>query len=291
MLGALNADLIDDNVIRMIARRDDLSQAAARERAEDIVRLARMRRRVLTARSTGDRAVGGLDRVRAVHLTRAALARLWLTDVFEPSHLGEHMPAQRVAANLERPVYFHERLHVLCNLIVVPSKQDAKGRHVEAPDAPRWHAQAKRFLEPIARRIQRHLPDPSVERDCGVLQQLVQLEDRQSDDGQLTLRLETGLMSVCREDLWDPRFVAALCDPAQGPGWFGPFSTGFGVHLVAVLAIKPENRPDKQEREAFLRATLLDDWRAQALQHELDALRRTTVHILSVTASAHGDVD
>lgn len=276
-----DASWIDDAVVREIASRDGVDLATARARAEDTLRLARARVRELERDDVELGPLAELSPTQVDNLARTQLARTWLSEGFEPTHQSQDIPRDLVAQNLESPKYFHPRVHVVCNVMIVSSERDTKGRIVEAPDDPAWRDRARHVLRPITSRLHAWLPDPATERSCKLLKQLVGEHERIYDDGRLTLRIESGVMDVCRRDRWDEGFVDALCEPADSPGWYGPFDTRYGVHMVAVLSIKPETLPAAEERESILRDAMLNAWRTQMLDELLARDRAAKVRVLA----------
>ena len=265
----------------MIADRNQIDSDAARVLAEDTLRLARSRLRSLsTQRWDAASHTGELSPPHIDNLTRTRAARLWLSEYFESEFGSDDIPEAIVSENIRSPKYFHKRLHALCNVMMVSSERDDDGRPISAPTSSAWRTLAKDSLLAITTRLRRWLPDPSTERTCKLLKRLVGRHEGTYAAGELTLRIESGVMDVCRRDIWDAGFVDALCQPADTPGWYGPFDTRFGVHMVAVLEVKPERLPNDDERRRFVREAMLEAWRAQKLEKLLSRSRQADVRMI-----------
>ncbi|TPV94005.1 MAG: hypothetical protein B7733_17645 [Myxococcales bacterium FL481] len=264
-----------------IARRDRLSPEGARRVATDTLRLAQARLREIESTDPRVDATARLGWARLENLVRAHSARTWLREGFEPRHSPEDIPRKLVAANLDSPKYFHPRIHGLCNVMVVPNEDPGDGSRIPlAPTTNEWRTRAHAVLERVETRLRRWLPDASREPDCKLVKRLVALHEGTYDDSRLRLRVESGVLDVCRADRWDEGFVTALCGPATTAGWYGPFQTRFGLHLVAVLYVKPDTMPDADERDQRVRQRMLDAWRRSTLDAWLARERREHVRLL-----------
>lgn len=274
---------LDASVVAMIAERDDVDEATARERALDTLRLAADYEQAQAAQAAEAVLI---DPAREAHLLRSARARLWLEEDFEPKHRPEDIPADLIAANMGKRAIFHPEVHAICNAIVMPAAvDDETGRHAMPPDDAAWWARARDYLQPIEAALRRYIVDPSTEPGCGLFGRVARMAAPESDE--FFLKVEQGGYTVCARDLWDPGFVDALCGLSE-PAWVDPFRTEFGLHFVVVLQITPANEPDDAGKKAFLRERMHTPWRQQAFGEYMERLRakRTVRFAAGVGAEA-----
>ncbi len=281
---------LDQRVVEDIAAREKLDEGEARERALDQLRLVAARRVELDERETAPEHPDDLDPARREHLERAALARLWLREVFEPAHAAGTIPERVIQQNLADPSLtqrlFHPTLWFVCQALIVPSDKGEDGRSIKAPTegeaGERWQADAGRAFAPLVARVEAVADELVANEDCSVLANIVGASKREfeSDSGGLTIRYERFVFAPSEAQNFDQTWVETVTERAE-PHVVGPFATQFGLHLVVVNRIEPASLPAGSmpadqlaaAREAKLRAELEQAWRADQLQRTLAEAR------------------
>lgn len=288
---------LDRRVVEDLAEREGLSEAEARERALDRLRLVAARREQLAERSTPPEHLDDLDPARREHLERAALVRLWLREVFEPAHAAATIPERIVAQNMADPALsrrlFHPELWFICQVLIVPREKGEDGRNRKPPNegeaAARWQADAGLAFAPIVARVEAVADDLLGNQDCSLLGRIVGGSDREleTDSGVLSIRFESFALVPEQAQGLDQVWVEQVTARAE-PHVVGPFATQFGLHLVVVSKIEAAKLADGSlppeqlaaAREAELRTTIEPAWRADQLQKLLiDARERRVVRL------------
>lgn len=296
----------DPAVLADLAARDELSPEAAERHARQVATLAAryLARSGISAARPDElivpegQSLPGISPAREAHLLRSARARVWLSDVFEPSHRPEDMPAAAYERADALTMPSHGTIHVVCNFIVGPASEKEPSKPAEgednapagpllAKDDPDWRARAERKAEALMARMRTIIPDPSTEPDCELFSYLLQLGIDTSPEPDLTIRVESGGFDSCVSEAWDPGWVEALC-PVTTPSWVGPFWTKYGVHVVPVFKVVEADRYEASEREARVREKNLVPWRSAALGEELGTMRRQ-VGVRVLTPSKDGE--
>ncbi|MCA9680947.1 MAG: hypothetical protein KC457_02030 [Myxococcales bacterium] len=297
--------VLDAAVITDLAAREGVDAEAAREQALDVLRLVAARRDELATRATPPTHPDDLDPQRRAALERATLARLWLDEVFEPSHGADDIPARVLNANMADPRVsrrlFHPDVWFVCQALVMPAGKAADGQPTPVPGAPvddevpadleqaaRWYAEAEDAFAPFVARVQRLEPE-LLGGDCALLGRLVgaserALGDAESPLGVMALRYESFAFAPSTVQGFDPAWLEQVAT-LDGPGLVGPFPTNFGLHLVLVSKIEPANLADASlpeaeltaAREAQLRHELELSWRGQELMASLEDMRARRV--------------
>lgn len=266
----IDGEVLDASVVRMLAERDSIDEEQARERALETLRLAAAYRETLEA---GSAEAVLIEPGRERQLRRSARARLWLEEDFEPKHEPKDLPGEIIEQNIGLRSVFHPEVHQLCQVIIQPAEKDPDtGRPRQAPDDEVWWEAASRYLEPIQQRLERYIPDPSTEPGCEFFGKVARRADDEKNEA-LALKIEQGGYAVCEREFWDEGFSDALCGKAPEPMWVGPFRTRFGLHLVAVVHISPENLPDDEGKRAYLREKMHPNWQKQAFGEYMERLR------------------
>ncbi len=276
-----SATTTSDAVVEMVAARDRIARRDAAQHVEDVALLAAAAR---AAQSTQPDPPPLLTGTRARFLRRAALARVWLRDVFEPEHGLDDIPEDDpiFAAALASPKYVRPRLHMLCQLVAVPSgfADDRDGLLAKADDA-QWQALAKARIEPVAERMRRvvRTDDPEA---CRLMAKLMRFET--ADDGAVRINVESKAfdLDACSERRVDgscaqPRFAREWVEQVRqhaDPGFIPMFQTRFGYHVVFLAKILPAASKDDPATRSAVREAALVPWRAAALDAELTALRK-----------------
>jgi hypothetical protein len=277
----------DATVVADVATREGLDDGAAAERVRSIAALADryLQRAGVQPDDDGriavdpSRPLPGISPAREAHLLRTARARLWLSQVFEPSHGVDDIPRDVVEKADPMTMPSHGTIQVVCNVIVGASAPAPTGDTTEAPgpvlakDDPQWRERAEREAETIAARLRRFLPDPSTEPNCEVIERMLRLGLTANVDADFAVRVESGGFESCREESWDPGWVEAIC-PVTTPRWVDPFWTRFGVHVVAVIKVVEADEYEPTERERRIRESILTGWRSNTLGETLARLRR-----------------
>lgn len=282
---------LHDEVVAQLAARDELSPAQARARAIDTLRLVAAGRAEHAGQ--GDDPGPVLSPRRAEHLRRAALARLWLTERFEPEHGPEDVPDDdpRLLQARKDPRMVHPELVSLCQVVVEPPDVEDLSDKAAITEDPAWREAASRALAPVLARIERTVAvgDPDA---CPLLMRTVELSGP-GDDPQLRVtspRAGGFDLDACleRDDAGacvEPRFAPEWTEQVRAmevPGFSAPFFTRFGLHVVYAHERLPARPAGDPATEAALREAVLDAWRADALDRRLDALRQaSTVRVAS----------
>ncbi|MGB1701106.1 MAG: hypothetical protein ACPHRO_14200, partial [Nannocystaceae bacterium] len=205
--------------------------------------------------------------------TRAALARLWLTEEFEPNHGVDQIPKEAYQSMLPRAS--GHQVSKLCQVILLPEGLDDEARTARA-ESDEFRALVEETAEGIAAAVRKYVAKPTSKRPCGVFNQVVRATAGPSDvnipDG-VELRLEGAAMEVCREELWVKPWVDAVC-PVKEFSTIGPVWTKFGAHIVTVIEAIPPASTDEAARDRRARELALTSWRIERLQAELERLRQ-----------------
>ncbi len=265
----------------MVAARDDLSQADARAYVDDVIRLAAAAE---AERTRVPDPPDALTEARRRFLRRAAQARVWLHDVFEPTHRAEDIDASDpvLTRALASSKHVHPRVHLLCQLVAVPSgfDDDRAGLLAQAAD-PQWQARAATRFEPVANRLQRYVraDDPQA---CRLMGKLLRFETQDADG--VVLRVETkgfdldactrrAADGTCEEPQWASEWVEQVAR-AEPPGFIPAFRSRFGHHLVFVLEVLPSQRLEEPDTLATVRTQIRPAWRAALLDAAIDSFRK-----------------
>lgn len=281
--------------IDAVAERDGVDAETARARVIDSMRLAATRREEL-----GEGAE--LDPARSAHVREAALARVYLRDVFEaengPEQVSDGFLSQHLALEQRAARFYHPKLHKLCQVLVRPKQSDdPEADVVKAPEDDAWWAEAEAMMAPIERRLRAWEADLEGEPNCDLIDRAILANRIDSEDGEMIARLETGVFEVDRTDLWTKPWVEALREVDE-PGFVGPFRTEFGVHLVYILAVMPDTRVAPKEasegekfakRSADFRVKQVEQWRAaEGLPNHIRTLRER--HLVRLAGTGTGAV-
>ncbi len=293
---------LDAVVVEHLAARDGLEPDQARARAVDTLRLVAAGRDAQRAR---DGAAGPvLAPRRAEHQRRAALARLWLTERFEPAHGPGDVPDDdpRLVRARQDPRLVHPELHVACQVVVQPPADDG-GTPTDAAAItgdPAWRRAAEQALAPVLARIDRNVPEGDPEA-CRLLEREVELSGP-GDDPRLRVTMErvggfdldacvqTDAAGTCTQPRFDPTWTAVV-RALPAPGRSTPFFTRFGLHVVELEARMPAQPEGDPATEAALRRAVLDPWRTEALARALAELGRARTVRMIDPAAVDGVVD
>lgn len=265
----------------MVAARDGVSEQDAAQYVDEVGLLAAQARAEHAALPDAPPLVA---ENRARFLERAALARQWMTQVFEPAHQAQHIPDGDPLLDraLASPKHVRPELYGLCQLVAVPSGfgEDRDGLLAKAAD-PQWQAAAKARMDTVAERLRRYVraDDP---QSCRLFGKLMRFEDK--DDGTVKLSVESkafhldacakpGPGDTCEEPKWAPEWVDAV-RPHTETGFIPVFRTRFGYHLVFLVEVMEAAPLDDPATVTATREAILDPWRAAALDQRLDALRK-----------------
>lgn len=260
------------SVVAMVAAREGVDRGTAQTRVLETLRLA------ADAQAQGA-AAADLSEDRRRQLLRAARARRWAEDVFEPRHDPEDIPEDRVRSVQDDPRFDHPRLHRLCQLVAIPTREDP-ARREPPPDDPAWWARARIHLERVATRLAPYLAAEGQDR-CAWIPKLLRFEAQVQGD--VTIRYESGAFDLeacaeqdpageCTRPRWDPAWKAAV-ERGTAPGFLAPFESALGVHWVYLDAIMPAQSGSSEAGRANIRETLHPAWQREAFAHALVQLR------------------
>jgi len=255
-------------VVAQIAREVGISQAQARRRAADVLRLA--------AVADGD----ALPPRRVERLERAARARLWLSEIFEPAHgpdaIADDDP---LVAEVLRgfSVVREHPVAVFCQILVAPDPMPDGGTE---PSEAFW-ARAQPVYDTVTGFLAPLVP---VGRDgaCPTLRDLVRFVPRAYAPG-VEVRYEAGGVDLgrCLERAGDGTCAKPFLDPAweraitaaQAPAAVGPIRSRFGLHWVILHEKLPPAPRSDPKVEAALRKAVLVEYRARELARTLARMR------------------
>jgi hypothetical protein len=290
---------LDRRVVEQLASELGVDEAEAQTIALDRLRWVAARRERLAARETPPEHPDDLDPARRERLERAALVRLWMTEVFEPATAAAKIPARLVAENFANPAIsrrlFHPELWLTCQVLIVPSEVDPDGRNVLIPSDPelaaKWQADASQAFAPMIARVEGFGPELVGDPRCPILAAIVGGSERELEtpSGPMTIRFESFGFAPELADGFDRGWLEQVTAKPE-IGLVGPFATKFGQHLVIVNEIKPPVLPDGSlpadqlmaARDPVLRAEIELAWRADQLQRALgDARQRRVVRLAS----------
>lgn len=275
--------VLDAAVVEHLAARDGLSPEEARARALDTLRLVAAGREHHARRAADPGPV--LTPRRAEHLRRAALARLWLTERFEPAHGPQDIPDddRRLTAARADPRMVHPEVHGLCQVVVEPPNVTDEDQMAAITADPAWREAASQALAPVLARIDRNVPVDDHEA-CRLMKREVELSGP-GDDPRLhiTFPRPGGFeLRACEEHddagaCTKPRFAPAWTREIERlavPGRSVPFFTPAGLHVVQVEQRLPAQLADDPATDRIVREAVLDPWRADQLGQRLEELRR-----------------
>ncbi len=267
-------------VVKMVARRDGVSDAQARTHIEEVALLAS------AARAEQDSRVDPpplLTEARERFVRRGALARLWMHDTFEPTHEVSDIPEDDpiFMRALASPKHVRPRLSMLCQIVAVPAGFDDRDAMLDKAKDAQWQATAKSRIETIAARVQRYVR-PDDPQACRLMGKLMRYENK--DDGVVKLSVESKAFDldaciredsqgVCVEPKWAAEWVENV-RPHTEPGFIEPFRTRFGYHIVFLVQVLEPAPLEDPATVAAARAAVLGPWRAASYDRELDALRK-----------------
>ncbi len=278
-LARVGDEVVDASVVRMVAERDGVDEAEARERVADTLRAVAAARR---AAAQEPEPAPLVEPTREEHLLRAARARVWLHDDFEPEHGVDAIPDDDplLAQTKASAKFVHPRLHLLCQLVAVPSEGTTLAEMIDIASDPAWMEKARARFEPAAERLQRYVrpEDPDA---CGLMPKLLRFDQREGDGVTLRIEAQAFDLDACEERADDgscktPSFLPDWTErvrAAEPPGFIPPFSTRYGWHLVFVQEVLPERSLDDPETIAWLRREVHPRWQHQAFQQYIDRLR------------------
>jgi hypothetical protein len=276
--------VLDASVVEHVAARDGLTAEDARVRAVDTLRLvAAGREQHATSRADPGPVLAPR---RAEHLRRAALARLWLTEQFEPAHGPEDIPDDdpRLVRARADPRLVHPEIHVVCQVVVEPPSHVTElSAKAAITSDPAWREAARAAFAPVLARIERNVPVSDAEA-CRLLEREVELSGN-ADDPRLAVSfsrpggfdleacIEQDESGTCTKPRFDPAWTEQVRSVAV-PGRTAPFFTQFGLHLVQVEQRLPAQPAGDPATEQALREAVHDAWRVEALDRKLDELGR-----------------
>ena len=264
------------SVVQMVAERDGLSSQQARRRVDDTLRLAA----AAQAETTGAK----LSDTRQAHLRRAAAARLWLKEDFEPRHRVQDIqasdPAFKQAMASQRNV--HPKLHAVCQLVVAPTAGEDEGVDIvlERAKDPAWRARARPMFDAATERLQRYVKpgDPDA---CALMVRLLRFETQERDG--VSLRIEQGGFDLdacakeaddgsCAQPQWVPEWTEQV-RKGEAAQFLPGFETRFGYHLVYVRDILPNRPADDPETAQAVREAIHPAWQRDSFARYIDAAR------------------
>lgn len=264
----------------MVAQRDGISDAAARQHIEQVGLLS------AAAQAERDRLVDPAPLVSAARerfIRRGALARLWMHDTFEPGHGVEAIAPDdpMLVRALASPKNVRPRLVMLCQVVAVPAGLEDQDALLEQAQDRQWQAAAEARINTVAERLPRYVR-PEDPEACRLMATMMRYETR--DDGAVKLSVETKAFDLdacarkdasgaCLEPRWAPEWVEKV-RPHTTPGFIEPFRTRFGYHLVFLVQVLEAVPADDPATVLATRESILGPWRAAAYDAELDALRK-----------------
>lgn len=276
--------VLDASVVEHVAARDGLSREDARARAIDTLRLVAAGREQHAAGRADPGPV--LAARRTEHLVRAARARLWLTERFEPEHRPEDIPSDHPGLVRARqdPRLVHPELYRVCQVVVEPPLDVTElSAKAAITSDPAWREAARAALAPVLARIERNVPVDDAEA-CRLIEREVELSGAGEDPRlvvsfprpggfDLDACLEPDDAGGCSKPRFDPEWTAKVRAQAV-PGRSMPFFTRFGLHVVQVEQRLPAQPAGDPATEQALREAVHDAWRAEALDRRLQELGR-----------------
>lgn len=273
--------VLDAAVVEHVAARDGLADAEARARAIDTLRLVAAGREAHAAD-----AEPRLAPRRREHLVRAARARVWLEERFEPEHEPQDIPSDDPKLERARadPRLVHPEIYTVCQVVVEPPPEvtELEAKAVITSD-PAWREAAQAALAPVLARIERNVPVDDTEA-CRLIEREVELSGKGSDPRlvvsfprpggfDLDACLEPDAAGGCSKPRFDPEWTEEVRAQAV-PGRSQPFFTRFGLHVVQVEQRLPAQPAGDPATEQVLREAVHDAWRAEALDRLLQELGR-----------------
>ncbi|GEM_PF-3025536 len=284
---------LDAKIVPMLAARDGISEPLARQQAVETLRLASARLAHVNL-DTPEHNFGISDD-RRDHLLRTARARLWLREVFEPTSRAEDIPKSFLDEKLDhrrtRTLHFHERVLLVCNVLIVPSDKDddGKNRTVDKSDL-NWGQRARQAMEPIQAVVNAHQADLQTEKNCDLLFRYLKFAAF-SATSEFELRLER--FPVVNPDHFTKQFSAQVLAVETRGTIIDPFMTEYGLHLVVVPRVLAANLPDgtapdpelRRLRREALRDLSHSAWRKSRFEAEIERMRNHRVVRLSTTDS------
>lgn len=269
---------IDPVVVEHVARRDGLSNEAARQKVIDTLRL------VADAGATDDASLP-LSAQRRDHLLRTARARLAIDEAFVSTHGPADIPDDHprlVRARADKR-FSHPELYATCQLIVAPPGEPQSPEVAAAVADPQWQARALAWMTEVREHVLATVP-PGDPDSCTLLLERLELE-RTGDRPDMKIRGE-GLggfdLDACATEreadgrCATPQLAAEWVLPVREgpvPGLRGPFVTRFGVHLVLVREVLAPSGPQDPDFDTRVRAAVHTAWQTETFGAWVASLR------------------
>lgn len=280
----------DETLVQLVAERDDVSPQRARQYIEDV-------RRMAAAARKQQGVLDPLDEERREHVRRAARARVWLDEDFEPRHRPQDIPSehpllQQALGDLR---LFHPRLHIVCQLVAKPAQFEDRDDLVQRAAEPGFKQRAQKALEPVAQRVQRYVPTGDPEA-CQLANSLMRWMKTERDGVRIDFEQGAFDLDACAKTAPDGSCIEPALAPewteqvraAQAPGFLPPFETRFGWHLVYVREIAEAHEPPEAEKKQEAAQHIHPKWRAEAFDAYLDQLRKQASVKIAETLEVEG---
>ncbi|RMG94807.1 MAG: peptidylprolyl isomerase [Deltaproteobacteria bacterium] len=265
--------VVDAAVVEHLTREEGLDEDRARARAVDTLRL------VAAAEAEGH-GPKSLPPRRRERIDRAAKARLWLREIFEPAHGTDDIPADDpLIENLRKGFEVAREYEVatFCQVVVAP---DPPPEGNDVPDegfyrrAAAVYHRLSAFLTPLV--------PVGTDAACPTLRSLMRFVPRAFDEG-IEVRYEAGGVDLgrcvqeaedgtCEKPFLDPDWESAVA-AAEAPSLLGPIRTRFGLHFVVLQDKLPKAPPSDPKVQAAMREAVLVPYRRRELRRTLERLR------------------
>jgi len=202
---------------------------------------------------------------------RAALARLWLTEVFEPDNGPSTLPQD--AYKKEREKLSRGRTSMICQVILSPKGLEDEAR-TQRSNSVEFRELVQGHADEIAALARQFVTAKPRRKPCEVFNRVARTyagRNNQNIPEGVEFRIEGAAMEACREDLWVKPWVDAVC-PVEGFATLDPVWTDYGAHVITVLKISPASTLSAQELDLLARERATSTWRVERLAAELERL-------------------
>ncbi len=202
---------------------------------------------------------------------RAALARLWLTEVFEPNNGPEDLPAEAYAEELRRASM--GRISKVCQIILMPDDLEGDAR-VERAQSPEFRDLVREPANELTALMRTFITDNKRKRPCDIFKQVAYAyagQDKANLPEGVRIKVEATALEACNEDRFVKAWVDAVC-PVETFSTLDPVWTEYGAHVVTVLEVIPASNRSGQDLDLLARERATPRWRINRLAKEVERL-------------------
>ncbi len=202
---------------------------------------------------------------------RAALARLWLSEVFEPNNGPEALPAEAYARDLQR--LSMDRTTKVCQVILMP--KDLEGEAMtERAQSPDFRDLVREPANDLTALMRTFVTDDQRKKPCDIFKRVASAYAGQNSanlPAGVRMKIEATALEACNEDLFVKPWVDAVC-PVETFSTLDPVWTAYGAHVITVLEVIPASTRSEQDLDLLARERATPTWRIERLAKEIGRL-------------------